>query len=568
MKKKVKQLVSMLCAAIVCIFSVIVLPLKVYADDEMLNLLRQTDIYKAVKLLNPDADFTNPNDGGRIVYDDSWNCWDGFADNGDYRTETNMCCASFVNFYLWNYLPNIAKESSGVTWKSDPDRLYGDVHFQRIGASSVWYSVSQAASNSGTGWSCTYDANPSMEMGLDYSFVANDYKAGKIKYRSGDIIVFSDSQYRFSHVAVYAGYWNNQHWLAHCTAANGGGVMLSPFNGYSIVKTTGSIYTSKVFTSPWGDKGAIQVYKKGTDGKALAGARFEAENTQTGEIIDIGPTDSNGYAITKGGTTVPSVDYGTYTVTETVFPEGYESNGQKSWTVTVSATTPTVTINAVNKKITGTIAVKKTDDAGTALSGVKFGVYSNSACTSKIGEMTTNASGIAAYPGLNPGTTYYVKELAAKSSAYVQNTTVYSAKAAGNQTTYVNGGNNVVNDRKGRITLTKTDDAGTKLGAGYAFGIYSDPACKTLVEKITTNSSGVATSGWLVAKTYYVKELSLPSGDANHVLNSKIFTVPVAKGQTAKVNGGNVANDRKGRITLTKTDDAGAKLGAGYVFGR
>ena len=567
MKKKPKQFVSMLCAAMVLILSFTsIIPATVYADD--LEALRNTDIYKAVKLLNPDADFTNPNDGGKFIYDDSWNCWDGFADNGDYRTETNMCCASFVNFYLWNYLPNIAGKSSGVTWKSDPDRLYGDVHFQRIGASSVWYSVSQAVSNSSTGWSCTYDANPNMEMGLDYSFVENDYKAGKIKYQIGDILVFSNSQYRYSHVAVYAGYWNNQHWLAHCTAANGGGVMLSPFNGYSIVKTTGSIYTSKIYTSPWGDKGAIQVYKKDTDGKALAGARFKAVNKEdSSKYFYIGPTDNNGYAITDGGTSDPSVDYGTYIVTETVFPTGYESNGTTSWTVTVSATTPTVTINAVNKKITGAIAVKKTDDAGTVLSGVRFGVYSNSACTSKTGEMTTNASGIATYSGLNPGTTYYVKELAAKSDAYIQNTAVYSATVVGNQTTYANGGNNVVNDRKGRITLTKKDDGGNTLGAGYVFGIYSNQTCTTEITRMTTGSNGVATSGYLAAGTYYVKEISLPSGDANHILNPTVYKVTLGKGQTVQVNGGSVTNDRKGKITLTKTDDAGTKLGAGYVFG-
>ena len=556
MKKKLKQLVSTLCAVMVLLLSfTTITPATAYADD--LEALRNTDIYKALKLLNPDADFTNPNDGGRIVYDDSWGCWDGFADNGDYRTETNMCCASFVNFYLWNYLPNIAGKSSGITWKSDPDRLYGDVHFQRIGASSVWYSVSQAASNSSTGWSCSYDANPDMEMGLDYSFVEDDYKAGKIKYKIGDILVFSNSQYRYSHVAVYAGYWNNQHWLAHCTSANGGGVMLSPFNGYSIVKSTGSVYTSKVYSSPWEERGAIQIYKKGTDGKALAGARFKAVNKEdSSKYFYIGPTDNNGYAITDGGINDPSVDYGTYVVTETVFPEGYESNGQTSWTVTVGEDTPTITINAVNKKITGAIAVKKTDDAGTVLSGVKFGVYSDSACKTKIGEMTTGSNGVASYPGLEPGKTYYVKELAAKSDSYVQNTTAYSATVVGNQTTYVNSGNNVVNDRKGKITLTKTDDAGAKLGAGYVFGIYSDSACKNLVEKITTGEDSTATSGWLTAGTYYVKELSMPDSDVSHNMNTKVYSVKVEKGQTARVNGGNVPNDRKtGTLEIWKSSN-------------
>ena len=99
-------------------------PMKVESENQpkIDPALRQSDIYKAVTLLNPDTDFTNPNKGGKIVYDDSWGCWDGFTDNGNYKTATRMCCASFVNFYLWNYLPNIAGKSSGVTWKTDPDR--------------------------------------------------------------------------------------------------------------------------------------------------------------------------------------------------------------------------------------------------------------------------------------------------------------------------------------------------------------------------------------------------------------------------------------------------------------
>lgn len=221
-------------------------PMKVESENQpkIDPALRQSDIYKAVTLLNPDTDFTNPNKGGKIVYDDSWGCWDGFTDNGNYKTATRMCCASFVNFYLWNYLPNIAGKSSGVTWKTDPDRSGMDLHTQRIGASSVWYSLSQALN-----WRCTYDANPNLQMGLDYSFVPKDYKAGKIKYHIGDIIVFSNSQYRYSHVAVYAGYYNGQHWIAHCTANYGGGVMLTPFNGYSIVDVHGSlIYPSKIYT--------------------------------------------------------------------------------------------------------------------------------------------------------------------------------------------------------------------------------------------------------------------------------------------------------------------------------
>ena len=58
--------------------------------------------------------------------------------------------------------------------------------------------------------------------------------------------------------------------------------------------------------------GEIEVYKKDTDGKNLAGAVFVATNTESGKSYKIGPTNSSGYAKTEN-----PVPYGTYTVKET-----------------------------------------------------------------------------------------------------------------------------------------------------------------------------------------------------------------------------------------------------------
>ena len=336
---------------------------------ETLEDLRTTDIYKAVTALNPSADFTNPNKPGNTYYDDDETSWDGFADCptgcGCTKavTPNGLCCASFVNYYLWNYFPNVAEKNSGVTWKSQPNRLENSVHIQRIGAGSPWYSLAQASlDTANTGWSTSYDGNPDDKMGLDYSFVADDYAAGKIHYHVGDILVFSDSNYRYAHVAVYAGYYNGQHWLAHCTASHGGGVMLTPFDGYSIVKTTGTIYTSKVFTP--NEKGAIEVYKRDLEsGNGLAGAEFVVKNSEGQTVTTIGPTNSNGYAITQGGTNNPFLPFGTYTVTETVFPSGYEATGATSWTVTLSKNSPIQsnvhleTLRITNKKSLGAMGV-------------------------------------------------------------------------------------------------------------------------------------------------------------------------------------------------------------------
>lgn len=71
-----------------------------------------------------------------------------------------------------------------------------------------------------------------------------------------------------------------------------------------------------------------------------------------------------------------------------------------------------------NKTAKGGITVMKTDASGNPLSGVKFGVYSDSGCTNLIKTITTNSTGKASYGGttpknfsLEPGVTYYLKEI-------------------------------------------------------------------------------------------------------------------------------------------------------------
>ena len=98
--------------------------------------------------------------------------------------------------------------------------------------------------------------------------------------------------------------------------------------------------------------GYIEVNKKSDDGTNLAGAKFKAINDSTDEVFYIGPTNSNGYAISG------QLPFGSYTVKETVFPEGYTKGSKDTWEVTVSSNNNGfVTIDAVNNKETGTFKV-------------------------------------------------------------------------------------------------------------------------------------------------------------------------------------------------------------------
>ncbi|MCH5192053.1 MAG: hypothetical protein J1F23_07810, partial [Oscillospiraceae bacterium] len=281
------------------------------------------------------------------------------------------------------------------------------------------------------------------------------------------------------------------------------------------------------------------------------------KNVAIGSILTF--TDSDGYAHIG---LYAGYKNGRYYQTQVGNSRGPEvnviDNFQKNgYLVVEAAYTPNVT----EPDYYGAVGVKKVDDAGNAVSGAKIGVYSDSSCTKLVTTLTTGSNGTATYGysngeyTLDEGTTYYFKETSAP-TGYDLSTQIVSAKVVKEKVTYAS--TSIVDNRQGKITLTKYDDANTKLGSGYVFGIYSDKACTKQITTMTTNSNGVATSGWLSAGTYYVKETSIPSSDKTHKLNTTVYTVTVTKGGTTAVNSGKFVNDRmKGNATVTKTSEDG-----------
>ena len=161
--------------------------------------------------------------------------------------------------------------------------------------------------------------------------------------------------------------------------------------------------------------GAIEVYKKDPNGNKLSGAKFKVANQS--HTLYIGPTDANGYA------KVDKVPYGTYTVTETVFPTGYEASGQTSWTVTVGATTQKVTINAVNKKKPFDLKIQKVVNLAPSVQQ-KFGfeIKRSQTDTTNLSNISkwaafdlavaanATSSGYKVYEGCSPDYYYYIRE--------------------------------------------------------------------------------------------------------------------------------------------------------------
>lgn len=333
---------------------------------------------------------------------------------------------------------------------------------------------------------------------------------------------------------------------------------------------------------PVDETGAIEVYKKDNNGNALAGAVFVATNNSTKKEYRIGPTDANGHAISTGGTLTPSIPTGTYTVKETVFPTNYTHNGTTSWTVTVTKNATakiggnTGVINIRKKGAIGVHKVGVKDGVQTPLDGVTFGVYSDAACTKKVGEMVTgangNPTGDATLGNLDVGAQYWVKELANKDGDYELNTKPYYEFIKENTTAFVNSNKPFPNYlKKGAVGVQKVNENGDPL-EGVVFGVYSDEACATKVTEITTDADGKAYYGvdesgnyTLECKhDYWVKELK--TGD-EYELDETAYKVSVEAEKITYANGRRVINFyKKGALWVRKTDVDGNYL-SGVTFG-
>lgn len=211
----------------------------------------------------------------------------------------------------------------------------------------------------------------------------------------------------------------------------------------------------------------------------------------------------------------------------------------------------------------GNISLTKTTEDGKNLSGWKFGIYSNAACTNLVsGPYTTNSSGKLSVTGLNAGT-YYVKELGNTDSSL---DTLYSCASTNPQQVTVSSGQTAsvsFYNRKntGNVKLVKQTNTGANL-SGWKIGLYYDAACTKPVSgsPFTTGADGTLTVSGLQPGTLYAKEI--PTGDSYWSFDTAVKTVTVRANQTASVA---FTNTHYGRIQFQKTTNTGNHLG-GWTF--
>ena len=462
---------------------------------------------------------------------------------------SGLVCASFVSYYINNYLPNIEGYDTSHIHEAIKATTATDTGYS---TASVW----------------------SWETGL--TNLANTPGSGVTKYTDettayenlvpGDIIVFSrDSE--LVHVAIYAGtysMWNirgtnrgEKHFIIHVGNSRGPEISTTEYLAKSgtAKESVATAWYHLELGSTVEETGFIEVYKSDPNGNDLSGAKFKAVDQDTGDTFYIGPTDENGYA--KSG----ELPFGTYKITETVFPTGYGPGDVTEWTKTLDENTPsgTITIYAENIKIVGGLTIQKATNTGENLDGWVFGVYTDEACTKPISgsPFTTGTDGKIVITDLEPGT-YYVKETSSSIDYWITDNGVKSVKVTDGSNETVT----VTNTHYGYGKNIKKTNTGSNL-SGWKFNVYTDSALTQKVSgsPFTTGSDGIIVMD-LLPGTYYVQEVDESDKYPDWAFDTTVRKLTVVAGSTKSVT---FTNSQAGYAKIIKKTNTGSSLG-GWKF--
>ena len=272
-----------------------------------------------------------------------------------------------------------------------------------------------------------------------------------------------------------------------------------------------TIEASKQFT--WEKReGNIEIVKVDQNGASVEGAEFKVVD-ESGKEVAKEKTNKEGKITIKG------LPIGKYTVTEISAPEGYILNAETR-TVTVK-TGETATIKAVNEKIIGGLEITKIDeDTKAAIEGVTFEVYNSK--KEEIGKITTGKDGKAVLKIDNMANgIYYYKEISAP-EGYIVDSTMKEFKITEENKI---AKETVTNKKiRGTLEITKLDDSRVAI-EGVKFNILASDK-KTVIETLTTDKSGYATTKKLDKGTYYYQEVEVPDG---YIKDDEIFEFQINK---------------------------------------
>lgn len=473
----------------------------------------------------------------------------GLAPNIAKYESSGLCCASYVSYVYFNYLPHVAGvDTSSTPCPSNP-RLAAAYYEQ----GNNWVSAGTARKITFTTDSNGLNFKPSEEIPI------------------GSLICYeSISTGRISHVAIYAGYYEGKHFVTHVGNENGPTISIVDNSAKGDEPKRVALVIVPEFVE---ENGVIEVQKKDTDGNNLAGAVFVATSTtDSSKQYRIGPTNASGYAYADG------VAYGDYIIRETVFPTNYRSYGQTEWRVTVSsANDGKVSFSAVNEIIPGSCEIIKTSEDG-EVDGISFRIKG----TNVDKTVQTANGGKIKVDNLKPGK-YTVTELTPEK--YVPQTTQTVTVESGKTATV--SFSNIL--KKWRLDVFKldtdfshpsepnllaldSDSIVAELGKPYGqtqgdatlegavYGLFEG---ETLVDTYTTDKNGYfLTDYYVCGDNWTLREITPSEG---YLLDPEIYYVNAyAENFSVELNTVYLdvfENIIKGRIAVVKhTDDGSTQI--------
>lgn len=463
-----------------------------------------------------------------------------------------LCCASYVSYVYYNYLPNIARMD--VSKIPQPVNPRSPISYNS--AVENWVRSGGARRIAFT--QGTNSFTPAEEIPIGSLIIFKHKTTGEI-----------------AHLALYAGYYAGKHFVTH--VGNERGPEISTVEGMS-KGSYPEVVTQVVVPKIDEPVGTISVYKTDENGKPLAGAKFKvtmAEHPEYSFLIN--PTDENGNAKMNMG-----LPYGKYILTEIEFPEGYTYSGQKEYTVEICDETQFVTLRAVNKLKSSKLTVIKVDsETGQTVRGVTGFKIRNTQTNEESQVYYTDENGFLTLPDEITYGDYELTEVIPP-NGYVLNTTPVSFGIDGNTPEVVIR----LSDKpeKGKISVLKRGEmfSSVEVSEDRYVPVYSEKGLKSaefevtaaediytadgtlriskgaLADTLVTDESGEAESKELYPGKYLLREISAPEG---YIINAKPCEITVVSGITSA----EIFNERqKQEFKLKKELETDQKFGIGF----
>ena len=288
----------------------------------------------------------------------------------------------------------------------------------------------------------------------------------------------------------------------------------------------------------------------------LFGAVFEIRLTNTGKLIDTLITDEDGCALSF------DLPYGTYTVSETIAPEGYLPCNP--FTVTITEDGEIHSFDIEDTVIRNQVTITKTDsETGEAIPSTEtaFKIKEvNGDWITMDGQsvFTTDSTGTLELPETLKYGAYELYETNAPTGYWInEDPLVFSVTENDGEPIQVTFNNDPVQKH---IQITKIDSRDDSRGLSGAVYDIKDTYGNT-VDTITTDSQGIATSGLLPMGTYTLNEITAPTG---FMLDNTSVSVEIDDSRTDMVFI-ELTNDPVS-VTLTKADSETGDRLSGAVF--